>query len=244
MNIFSKILGFFASLIPFFKSQYDKLPADQKADVQAAIQAGNVIKANVEKDAPAVLVFLEKELGTYATDKIAGILDKVASNIGLPPAFDVEETLQNILDHLRPKTGSNWEDTVFDIVKYIAINLTGGTLTRNIAIIIIQFVYDHVFVKATASVLVTETQAAATELITTPVPVPNMAIVTDPTPQQNAIDDQTTAPQNNAMPAATESPAPIPETPGFLEGSYTPPAKPVDPAAGDFLKAGGYIPPA
>lgn len=175
MSIFTALLGFFASMINLFKGEYERLDPVVKADIDSAIKAANIIKLNAEKDAPTVLALIENELGTFATDKITSVLNDVERNMGISYSFISNlQSLDNILEHLRTKQGPAWEDAIFNVAKYIATNLSEGSLTRNVAQIVIQFVYDHIF-KPANLVIPIPTPAAPAPVVEEPILVEDTA---------------------------------------------------------------------
>lgn len=158
MSIFSCLSKAESNVQIALANEWAAVPTQDKSELLVILQATNIIKA-----APAgisggdLLAQIANATGQPFVDSFLTIVDKVAASIGLnvPTGTNAVDTLGLIAAYLTPKAGDNWGDTVLGIASYALSNLVpGGGIVREIAIPLVQWVYDNVFKPAVSTVTV------------------------------------------------------------------------------------------
>lgn len=157
-------------------NEWAAVPTQDKTELLTILQATNIIKS-----APAgiagddLLAQIAASTGQPFVDSFLTIVDKVAASIGItiPVGASAVNTLELIAANLAPRTGDNWGDTVLRIASYALSNLVPGeSIVREIAIPLVQWVYDNVFKPAVSTVTIPAIVGEAVTIlgqITTPV---------------------------------------------------------------------------
>lgn len=175
MSIFSCLKKAESNVQTALANEWAAVPTQDKTELLTILQATNVIKA-----APAgtlgddLLVQIIAATGKPFVDNFLTIVDKVAASIGItiPVGTSAVDTLELIANNLAPRSGDNWGDTVLRIASYALTNLVpDGGIVREIAIPLVQWVYDNVFKPATTvtvPAIVGEAASILTSIAATP----------------------------------------------------------------------------
>jgi hypothetical protein len=150
MSIFSCLSKAESNVQTALKKEWDAIPQASKDEILIILKATNIIKANDTLNGDEIIALIEKETGKPFVDNWLTIVDKVAGSIGIevPAGSTPSQTVTLIASALTPKSGDNWKDTVLHIAVYSLTNLIpGGTIVREIALPLIQWVFDNVFNK-------------------------------------------------------------------------------------------------
>ncbi len=155
MSIFSCLKKAESNVQTALAKEWAAVPDGAKQEVLTILQATEIIKTNDTLNGDEILALITKETGATFVDNWLTIVDKVAGSMGIniPAGTPPVETVQKIASALTPKSGDNWGDTVLSIAVYSLTNLIpGGTIVREIAMPLLQWVYDNVFKPSKGSV--------------------------------------------------------------------------------------------
>lgn len=153
MSIFACLNRAESNVQQALANEWAAVPSTAKSELLVILQATNIIKAYSNVDGDTLVSLISAATGQPFVDSFLAIVDKVATSIGvtIPAGATPVQTLQLIANYLTPKSGDNWGDTVLSIASYTLTNLVpGGGIVRQIAIPLVQWVYDNVFKPATA----------------------------------------------------------------------------------------------
>ncbi len=148
MSLFSCLSKAESSVQTALAKEWAAVPATDQNVILEILQMANVLKANNTLNGDAIVAAITKLLGQSFVTSFLGVVDKVAANIGIevPASSTPVQTLQLIASSLTPKSGTSWEDEVLSIAVYSLTNLIpGGAIVREIAIPLVQWVFDNVF---------------------------------------------------------------------------------------------------
>lgn len=154
MSIFSCLSKAESSVQTALANEWAAVPSQDKAELLVILQATNIIKANATVNGDTLLKLITAATGQTFVDNFLTIVSNVASSIGIsiPNGSTPVQILQLIATDLAPRSGDNWADTVLRIASYTLSNLVpGGGIVREIAIPLVQWVYDNVFKPATVA---------------------------------------------------------------------------------------------
>jgi hypothetical protein len=149
MGIVDFFVRLWNSLFHNLKSEYEKLSTDEKAKFDLVFTVTNIFKANVGKPGAALLQLIEQAIGPDATNQIAGVLKQTAIslNIDVTNVSDPATLAEMIAGHFKDKQGDAWKDAALSLSTYLFTYLIGPTITREVAIPLVSFVYDEIFKK-------------------------------------------------------------------------------------------------
>ena len=148
MSIFSCLSKAESNVQTALAKEWAAVPQADKDELLTILQATDIIKANPTLTGDGIIALIEKETGTTFVNNWLTVVDKVAGSLGItvPAGTAPVETVQLIASALTPKQGDNWGDTVLSIAVYSLTNLVpGGAIVREIALPLVQWVYDNVF---------------------------------------------------------------------------------------------------
>lgn len=148
MKIFACLSKAESTVQTALQNEWAAVPDTAKNELLAILKATDVIKENNTLDGDGIINLIEKATGTQFVDNWMGIVDKVATSIGItiPAGSTPLQTVEIIAASLTPKQGDDWKDTVLRIAVYSLTNLIpGGAIVREVAIPLVQWVYDNVF---------------------------------------------------------------------------------------------------
>jgi len=175
MSIFACLASAESKVQKALANEWAAVPAVAKSEILVILQATNIIKAapaGITGD--ALLVQIAASTGQPFVDSFLTIIDKVANSIGvtIPTGTSAIGTLELIAANLTPRSGDNWGDTVLRIASYALSNLVpGGGIVREVAIPLIQWVYDNVFKPAVSTATVPAIVSDAVQLLANMTPV-------------------------------------------------------------------------
>ena len=148
MSIFSCLSKAESNVQSALAKEWAAVPAADQNVILEILQMANVLKANNTLNGVAIIAAITKLLGSTFVNDFLDVVDKVAANIGIevPAGSTPIQTLELIVSSLTPLSGTSWEDEVLKIAVYSLTNLVpGGEIVREIAIPLVQWVYDNVF---------------------------------------------------------------------------------------------------
>jgi hypothetical protein len=163
LSIFACLSKAESSVQSALAKEWASVPQADQDELLIILKATNIIKQNNTLNGDEIIALIEKETGSQFVDSWLTVIDKVAASLGItiPAGSTPVQTVQIIAAALTPKQGDNFGDTVLGIAAYTATNLfPAGVMVREVAIPLVQWVYDNVFkpmMQAPAAV----TQAAA-----------------------------------------------------------------------------------
>jgi len=144
-SVLAQFGHWFSSL---FKS-LDKAWAEEEPQLQSAmIDASGFIqdiKENLDKPAGQVLELLTEKYTHLSPSVIQNGLETVASGLDTSIKIVVSspvQTLQNIMDFIKPLTGNQWADKLQSAMKLFSAELAPGTPFEKIALFA-QYVYTN-----------------------------------------------------------------------------------------------------
>lgn len=148
LTIFSCLAKAESSVQTALKKEWDAIPQASKDEVLDILKATQVIKQSDTQPGEVILDVIAKATSQQFVDQWVTKLDSIAVSIGIeiPAGATNEQKLEAIVNNLTPRTGDNWGDTVLRIATYSLTNLIpGGVIVREVALPLIQWVYDNVF---------------------------------------------------------------------------------------------------
>ena len=135
-----------------FSQEWLALPDTSKAEILVILQATNIIKSNPALDGNSLLTLVAKSTGEPYVDSFLHIVPTVADSLGIivPAGTTPVGIVSLITAFLTSKTLNSWDDAVLSLAVYTAVNLvTSGGLSREDALILVQWVYNNIYKPAT-----------------------------------------------------------------------------------------------
>jgi hypothetical protein len=148
MSIFSCLSKAESNVQSALAKEWAAVPQADKDELLTILKATDIIKANSTLTGDAIIALIEKETNSTFATNFLGVVDKVAASMGInvPAGTAPVETVGLIASDIAPKSGDNWGDSILSIAVYSLTNLIpGGAIVREIALPLLQWVYDNVF---------------------------------------------------------------------------------------------------
>jgi hypothetical protein len=138
---------FFMHILPFLfdsvEKEFEKLPDDEKTNLIAAGQFGQIIKTELDKGYDAIVTEASTELG-WTNEQTDTALDALATKLGVT---DPVNKAKAVVDHLQAEVNKGLEDSSWDalwtvVSGQLSIILGGGKVSWPVvAMGVVEFVY-------------------------------------------------------------------------------------------------------